>query len=111
MQGSCCALTIACSLTDKTCAELQQCYLDCPKGGGGGGGGDGGKEGGGGGNGAQACHDACAAKYPGAVSSAKAYNDCITGMCGAPCLGTGGEHDAGTDGGDDAGPKDAGDAG
>jgi hypothetical protein len=109
MQAQCCALTIACSITDKTCAELQQCYIDCPKGGGGGG--DGGKEGGGDGGGGSACRAACEAKYPGAVQSAKAYNDCITGPCGPPCVG-GGVPDAGADTGPkDGGPKDAGDAG
>ena len=98
MQQNCCAVTVACAITDATCAQLQQCYLDCPKGGGG----DGGAS--------QACHDACSAKYPSAQTSAKAYNDCVTGRCGPACVVEGGA--IGVDAGvRDAGPADAVDSG
>ncbi len=122
MQTSCCDVTVACVKSDPNCALLQQCILDCPvpgagggkDGGGGGGGGDGGgggKDGGGsGGDGgtAASCRDACNAKYPAAQAAQKAYNDCITGPCGHPCLGTP-IPDAGHDSGSaDSGPKDAG---
>jgi hypothetical protein len=46
------------------------------------------------------------------VSSAKAYNDCITGPCGPQCIGSTPVPDAGPpDTGVDTGVKDAGDAG
>lgn len=94
--------------TDPKCAELQQCLLACPvpgsgkdggagDGGGGdggvkeggagdgGGAGDAGKDGGGNGSGAKKCEEDCNAKFPTQQTAQKAYNDCITGLCGTVC--------------------------